>query len=61
MVGRRPRARGATRWAGAAGLGAVGPAYTDTVMAAYLNQRKLSIFGGTNEIQKNLIARMAGL
>jgi alkylation response protein AidB-like acyl-CoA dehydrogenase len=30
-------------------------------MAAYLNQRKLSIFGGTNEIQKNLVAKMAGL
>jgi alkylation response protein AidB-like acyl-CoA dehydrogenase len=39
----------------------VGPAYTSTVMAAYLNQRKLSIFGGTNEIQKNLVAKMAGL
>jgi len=48
-------------WQPDAGLGALGPAYTDTVMAAYLNQRKLSIFGGTNEIQKNLIARMAGL
>ena len=48
-------------WQPDAGLGAVGPAYTDTVMAAYLNLRKLSIFGGTNEIQKNLIARMAGL
>ena len=48
-------------WQPDGGLAAVGPAYTDTVMAAYLNQRKLSIFGGTNEIQKNLVARMAGL
>ena len=31
------------------------------VMAGYLNQRKLSIFGGTNEIQKNIIAKMMGL
>jgi alkylation response protein AidB-like acyl-CoA dehydrogenase len=28
---------------------------------AYLNQRKLSIFGGTNEIQKNIVAKMMGL
>jgi len=40
---------------------AAGPAYASTVMAAYLNQRKLSIFGGTNEIQKNIVAKMAGL
>ena len=26
--------------------------------ATYLNQRKLSIFGGTNEIQKNIISKM---
>ncbi|HMK85095.1 MAG TPA: acyl-CoA dehydrogenase family protein [Steroidobacteraceae bacterium] len=32
-----------------------------SVMSAYLNQRKLSIFGGTNEIQKNIIAKMMGL
>ena len=38
------------------GLG-FGPA----AMAAYLNQRKLSIFGGTNEIQKNIVAKMMGL
>jgi len=31
------------------------------VMAGYLNQRKLSIFGGTNEIQKNIIAKVMGL
>jgi alkylation response protein AidB-like acyl-CoA dehydrogenase len=32
-----------------------------TATSAYLNQRKLSIFGGTNEIQKNIIAKMMGL
>jgi alkylation response protein AidB-like acyl-CoA dehydrogenase len=32
-----------------------------SVMAGYLNQRKLSIFGGSNEIQKNIIAKMKGL
>jgi alkylation response protein AidB-like acyl-CoA dehydrogenase len=37
-----------------------GPRYAATVMAAYLNQRKLSIFGGTNEIQKNIIVKMMG-
>ena len=30
----------------------------DTAAAAYMNQRKLSIFGGTNEIQKNIISKM---
>jgi alkylation response protein AidB-like acyl-CoA dehydrogenase len=35
-----------------------GPGYAATLAAAYLNQRKLSIFGGTNEIQKNIIAKM---
>jgi len=35
-----------------------GPDYAATLTAAYLNQRKLSIFGGTNEIQKNIIAKM---
>lgn len=37
---------------------APGPRYAATLTAAYLNQRKLSIFGGTNEIQKNIIAKM---
>jgi alkylation response protein AidB-like acyl-CoA dehydrogenase len=48
-------------WQGDEGLAAAGPAYATTVMAAYLNLRKLSIFGGTNEIQKNIVAKMAGL
>jgi alkylation response protein AidB-like acyl-CoA dehydrogenase len=40
---------------------AVGPRFAATSMSAYLNQRKLSIFGGTNEIQKNIVAKMMGL
>ena len=48
-------------WQPEAGLEGAGPAYATTVMAAYLNQRKLTIFGGTNEIQKNIVAKMAGL
>ena len=35
-----------------------GPRYASTLAAAYLNLRKLSIFGGTNEIQKNIISKM---
>jgi alkylation response protein AidB-like acyl-CoA dehydrogenase len=35
-----------------------GPGYAATLAATYLNQRKLSIFGGTNEIQKNIISKM---
>jgi alkylation response protein AidB-like acyl-CoA dehydrogenase len=37
---------------------AVGPHYAATLAAAYMNLRKLSIFGGTNEIQKNIISKM---
>ena len=36
-------------------------AFAATATGAYLNQRKLSIFGGTNEIQKNIVAKMMGL
>src|ERR1700722_4280191 len=35
-----------------------GPRYAATLASAYFNQRKLSIFGGTNEIQKNIISKM---
>jgi alkylation response protein AidB-like acyl-CoA dehydrogenase len=35
-----------------------GPPYAATLAAAYMNLRKLSIFGGTNEIQKNIISKM---
>ena len=36
----------------------VGPDFANTVSAKYFNMRKLSIFGGSNEIQKNIIAKM---
>lgn len=36
----------------------VGPAYATALSAGYLNMRKLSIYGGSNEIQKNIIAQM---
>ena len=35
----------------------VGPAYAAPLAAAYLNLRKTSIYGGSNEIQKNIIAQ----
>lgn len=37
---------------------AVGPPGAAAVTPQYLNLRKLSIFGGSNEIQKNIIAKM---
>jgi alkylation response protein AidB-like acyl-CoA dehydrogenase len=40
------------------GREAPGPRYAATLAGAYFNQRKLSIFGGTNEIQKNIISKM---
>jgi alkylation response protein AidB-like acyl-CoA dehydrogenase len=42
-------------------LQTAGPRFAETAACTYLNQRKLSIFGGTNEIQKNIIAKMMGL
>jgi len=36
----------------------VGPAYAAPLAATYCNMRKASIFGGSNEIQKNIIAQM---
>ncbi|HET8705968.1 MAG TPA: acyl-CoA dehydrogenase family protein, partial [Pseudomonadales bacterium] len=36
----------------------VGPEYALTVMAKYLNTRATSIYGGSNEIQRNIIAKM---
>jgi alkylation response protein AidB-like acyl-CoA dehydrogenase len=37
---------------------APGPAYAANRAAQYLNLRKLSIYGGSNEIQKNIVAQM---
>ena len=36
----------------------VGPADAATAAAGYFNNRKLSIFGGSNEIQRNIITKM---
>ncbi len=35
----------------------VGPDWADAVAPAYFNTRKVSIYGGSNEIQKNIIAK----
>lgn len=37
---------------------AVGPAEAAPLASQYFNNRKLSIFGGSNEIQKNIISKM---
>ncbi len=36
----------------------VGPDYAETITARYLNSRAASIFGGSREVQKNIIAKM---
>jgi alkylation response protein AidB-like acyl-CoA dehydrogenase len=36
----------------------IGPVEAKTAAAQYFNYRKLSIFGGSNEIQKNIISKM---
>ena len=36
----------------------IGPAQASRAAVAYFNNRKLSIFGGSNEIQKNIISKM---
>jgi alkylation response protein AidB-like acyl-CoA dehydrogenase len=38
-------------------FGAVGPAEAHGVAGAYFNMRKTSIYGGSNEIQRNIIAK----
>ncbi len=48
-------------WQSDPALPPAGPRFAATATCAYLNQRKLSIFGGTNEIQKNIVAKMMGL
>ncbi|MEL6237485.1 MAG: acyl-CoA dehydrogenase family protein [Pseudomonadota bacterium] len=37
---------------------AVGPDYAEHSAAAYFNMRKTSIYGGSNEIQRNIITKM---
>lgn len=36
---------------------AIGPAYASATASAYFNKRKLSIYGGSNEIQRAIIAK----
>jgi len=36
----------------------VGPEHSLTAMARYLNNRAASIYGGSNEIQRDIIARL---
>ena len=42
----------------AEGTGAAGSGAITNAAAQYFNNRKLSIFGGSNEIQKNIISKM---
>jgi alkylation response protein AidB-like acyl-CoA dehydrogenase len=35
----------------------VGPDYAATAAPAYFNYRKVSIYGGSNEIQHNIVAK----
>ena len=35
----------------------IGPGYATEVASAYFNYRKVSIYGGSNEIQRNIIAK----
>jgi alkylation response protein AidB-like acyl-CoA dehydrogenase len=35
----------------------IGPEWGGTVAPTYFNWRKISIYGGSNEIQKNIIAK----
>jgi acyl-CoA dehydrogenase len=37
----------------------VGPAYAATVTARYLNTRAATIYGGSSEVQRNILARLA--
>jgi len=39
-------------------IGPVGPDYADSTASTYFNMRKTSIYGGSNEIQRNIIAKM---
>jgi acyl-CoA dehydrogenase len=36
----------------------IGPEHSLTAMARYLNDRAASIYGGSNEIQRDIIARL---
>ena len=36
----------------------VGPDYASNIAGSYFNFRKASIYGGSNEIQRNIISKM---
>jgi alkylation response protein AidB-like acyl-CoA dehydrogenase len=36
----------------------IGPDYAASIASFYFNWRKSSIYGGTNEIQKNIVTKM---
>ena len=38
-------------------LGPIGPDYAASATAQYLNNRKLSIYGGSNEVQRTIISK----
>lgn len=38
---------------------AIGPTETQGILADYLNNRAASIYGGSNEVQRNILAKMA--
>jgi alkylation response protein AidB-like acyl-CoA dehydrogenase len=40
-----------------ANVAPVGPAYAPGVTPSYLNSRKLTIYGGSNEVQRNIISK----
>jgi len=35
----------------------IGPDYAGPIAKQYFNMRKISIYGGSNEIQKNIVAK----
>jgi hypothetical protein len=39
-------------------IGAIGPDFAHGVAGQYFNTRKTSIYGGSNEIQRNIIAKL---
>ena len=53
-----PRSHGSRMAVGSDRASRPDRAMPSTLAAAYMNLRKLSIFGGTNEIQKNIISKM---
>jgi alkylation response protein AidB-like acyl-CoA dehydrogenase len=44
-----------------ANMGEIPPWEADYVSGAYFNSRKLAIYGGSNEIQRNIVAKSQGL